>query len=167
MSVLKPSPDSSGFIKVICRPRPFETYSDLPDACINAITVTDSSTVFVSDQSRKNGQRVALDSVFPSSANQAELFEAVQPCVDRVLHGQDALIFAYGQTGSGKTHTMEVSCFLRFASTRLSFRRATNTTAALIIGPLTSCLTGWTRFVRRILLLLRVSAFQSWRYTAN
>jgi len=48
-----------------------------------------------------------LDRVFPPSATQEEIFEAVArgPLQD-VLEGYNGTILAYGQTGSGKTHSM-------------------------------------------------------------
>ena len=35
-----------------------------------------------------------------------DLYNVVDPNIERVLRGYNFTIFAYGQTGSGKTHTM-------------------------------------------------------------
>ena len=52
-------------------------------------------------------QQYKFGTVFPDTATQKQLFDAVaKPLVRDLLNGKNGLLFAYGITGSGKTHTM-------------------------------------------------------------
>jgi kinesin family protein 11 len=46
------------------------------------------------------------DVVYGRNAKQPEIFQFVQDCIPKLIHGFNCTIFAYGQTGSGKTYTM-------------------------------------------------------------
>jgi kinesin family member 21 len=41
-----------------------------------------------------------------SGTDQKEVFDMVQPILDKVWAGYSATVMAYGQTGAGKTYTM-------------------------------------------------------------
>ena len=57
--------------------------------------------------SRHKDIHYGFDHVFPSTATQAQVYEATAGrLVERVLDGYNATVFAYGATGAGKTHTM-------------------------------------------------------------
>nr|CDS24374.1 kinesin family member c3 [Echinococcus granulosus] len=49
----------------------------------------------------------AFNRVFQENANQADIFEEIQPIVGSFVDGYNVCILAYGPTGSGKTYTMQ------------------------------------------------------------
>ncbi|KAL5108295.1 Kinesin-like protein KIN-14L [Taenia crassiceps] len=49
----------------------------------------------------------AFNRVFQENANQADIFEEIQPIVESFVDGYNVCILAYGPTGSGKTYTMQ------------------------------------------------------------
>lgn len=49
----------------------------------------------------------SFDKVFPPSSPQSAFFsQTTLPLVDKLLHGENGLLFAYGVTNSGKSYTI-------------------------------------------------------------
>ena len=55
---------------------------------------------------QRRTHQFAVDRAFSPSADQAQVFAAVEPFVQSAIDGYQVCVFAYGQTGSGKTHTV-------------------------------------------------------------
>lgn len=66
-----------------------------------------SDAISCSGKLRGTRQEFTFDKVFPSTANQKDIFEELALLVQSALEGYNVCVFAYGQTGSGKTYTME------------------------------------------------------------
>lgn len=47
-----------------------------------------------------------FDKIISQDKTQKQMFENVQPFIEKILDAFNLTIFAYGQTGSGKTYTM-------------------------------------------------------------
>ena len=76
----------------------------LPTVCSPACLVLASPSTLQVPTHRSSFE---FDLIFPPSASQEEVFEALgRPLVADVLKGYNGTLFAYGQTGSGKTYTM-------------------------------------------------------------
>ena len=122
----KTNPDNA--VEVYCRIRHvngiIETSSDeasditadqnnnFDDQRIAACKTLDSKTVSLNTIDKRNNlieqtTHYTFTKAFSSSVNQQTIFDNVcRPQVDRLISGQNALLFAYGVTGSGKTYTM-------------------------------------------------------------
>ena len=86
--------------------------NNFDDQRIAACKTLDSKTVSLNTIDKRNNlieqtTHYTFTKAFSSSVNQQTIFDNVcRPQVDRLISGQNALLFAYGVTGSGKTYTM-------------------------------------------------------------
>ncbi|XP_043237418.1 kinesin-like protein KIF23 isoform X1 [Amphibalanus amphitrite] len=96
-------------VEVVCRLRP------VPEGEERCVEQLDDTTVLVTPPANSQAfrygtakeQQYKFGTVFPDTATQKQLFDAVaKPLVRDLLNGKNGLLFAYGITGSGKTHTM-------------------------------------------------------------
>ncbi|VDK37128.1 unnamed protein product [Dibothriocephalus latus] len=91
-------------VKVFCRVRPVD---DSEETCIS---VLDDCTLVTQSKQGSSGKQgfYSFSRVFAPGASQEFVFsETLLPCVERVLNGENALLFTYGVTSSGKTYTMQ------------------------------------------------------------
>jgi len=95
-----------GGIQVCCRTRP-PSYPELAQGGNICIDSADDHELMCYDSRSELWRSFFFDRVWRADANQAEVFEDVEPLVVSVLDGYNACIMAYGQTGSGKTFTMD------------------------------------------------------------
>jgi kinesin family protein C1 len=95
-----------GNIRVYVRTRPF-----LPgdgQSMVSPIDVSpDGESLVIADKRNGAPHDFKFDKIFPQSAGQDLVFEAVSDFVQSALDGYHVCLFSYGQTGSGKTHTMQ------------------------------------------------------------
>ncbi|KAG6799805.1 protein claret segregational [Apis mellifera caucasica] len=108
--------EMKGNIRVFCRVRPRTPNEfgkpmcimNFIDECTIEVGKFDGSdAVSCSGKLRGTRQEFTFDKVFPSTANQKDIFEELALLVQSALEGYNVCVFAYGQTGSGKTYTME------------------------------------------------------------
>jgi kinesin family protein C2/C3 len=95
-----------GNIRVLCRVRPIDTYSDE----VNTIGFSDHGNNKMSITTNLKGareKRFEYDRVFQPRESQSAVYKEVSPMVQSSMDGFHSCIFAYGQTGSGKTYTMQ------------------------------------------------------------
>lgn len=94
-------------IKCYLRCKPLsQSESELDANCIKISP--DRKTVNIDCSSiTKPEKTFLLDSIFPSSTTQSEIFQSIGlPMLSSFINGYNCTIFAYGQTGAGKTHTI-------------------------------------------------------------
>eukprot|EP00803_Ostreobium_quekettii_P011013 evm.model.scf_946.1 EVM.evm.TU.scf_946.1 scf_946:6400-16587(+) len=95
-----PPPPKRMHLRVCVRLRPIS-----PDD--SPLVETENRLLRIRDPHRGHASEFVFDQLFPSSAGQEFVYQAVgAPLVEHVLGGYNACVFAYGQTGSGKTHSM-------------------------------------------------------------
>ncbi|VDL90694.1 unnamed protein product [Schistocephalus solidus] len=80
---------------------------DFEETCIS---VLDDRTLVAQSKHGSSGKQnfYAFSRVFAPGTSQEFVFsETLLPCIERVLNGENALLFTYGVTSSGKTYTMQ------------------------------------------------------------
>lgn len=84
-----------GSTRVVCRVRPLATSER--GSCVETrgaeVTLAGSPSF-------------SFDAVFPPTASNDAVFDAVRPTLEDVRAGINGAVLAYGQSGAGKSHTM-------------------------------------------------------------
>ena len=83
-----------GSTRVVCRVRPLG--SSERGSCVG----TRGAEVTLA------GSPFSFDAVFPPTASNDAVFDAVRPTLEDVRAGINGAVLAYGQSGAGKSHTM-------------------------------------------------------------
>lgn len=95
-----------GRMKIFCRVKPSENKCiEYPGTGLRG----ESKTIAIFKNSLKTNY--VFDKVFNESTSQVEIFNDVEPYIQKAIDGGKVCIFSYGQTGSGKTYTLEGSDF--------------------------------------------------------
>eukprot|EP01063_Lacrimia_lanifica_P032888 TRINITY_DN5710_c0_g1_i1.p1 TRINITY_DN5710_c0_g1~~TRINITY_DN5710_c0_g1_i1.p1 ORF type:complete len:884 (+),score=396.15 TRINITY_DN5710_c0_g1_i1:78-2729(+) len=93
-------------VNVAIRVRP-HTFTDGGDNR-TCVTMDEFGLTCKDPDGKKSDVEYAFDTIFPMTAEQRDVFEAVGvPMVDTLLDGFNVTLFTYGQTGSGKTYTIQ------------------------------------------------------------
>ena len=84
-----------GSTRVVCRVRPLASSErgSCVGTCGAKVTLTGSPSF-------------SFDAVFPPTASNDAVFDAVRPTLEDVRAGINGAVLAYGQSGAGKSHTM-------------------------------------------------------------
>ena len=96
-------PELSGRIRTFVRIRPPQGREKESEI---ALRVPSVSRVDVCDSVKRHQWSFEVDRVFGPSADQQDIWQPVERCIERVVEGYSCSVFAHGQTGTGKTYTM-------------------------------------------------------------
>ncbi|KAK6929165.1 Kinesin motor domain [Dillenia turbinata] len=101
------SDQEPGRVRVAVRLRP-KNAEDCPDADFaDCIELQPEMKRLKLRKNNWSSESYMFDEVFPESASQKRVYEAVaKPVVESVLDGYNGTVMAYGQTGTGKTYTI-------------------------------------------------------------